>query len=56
MTRSSQPGRQGERGIALILTLLVLSILIILITQFAWSAKVETRAAESWRFQASVKA
>jgi type II secretory pathway component PulK len=38
---SKRHGRQGERGIALILTLMVLSILLILVTQFAWSAKVE---------------
>src|SRR5437870_11260804 len=51
MTRPSRrPGgasRCGDRGIALILTLLVLSILIIMITQFAWSTKVERTIARN---------
>src|SRR5947209_4401275 len=47
MTMRPTRERGGERGIALILTLLVLSILIVRISQFSWSAKVERTIARN---------
>ncbi|MFC1706402.1 hypothetical protein ACFL59_06195 [Planctomycetota bacterium] len=39
----------GERGVALVLSLLLLTLLVVLITQFAWTAKVEEKVARNAR-------
>lgn len=42
------PCGSGDRGVALILALLVLSILIVLVVQFTWSARVDERLVDNF--------